>query len=66
MLFQLAEAGLNFRVCVLGQSYAENPPIFTEARQRLANFISHWGYAENKEKYVGYKQKEAGTDRDTR
>ncbi|XP_071531526.1 uncharacterized protein [Panulirus ornatus] len=51
VLYQLAEAGLNFRVCVLGQSYSENPPVFAEARQRLANFITHWGYAENKEKY---------------
>ncbi|KAK8378184.1 hypothetical protein O3P69_018865 [Scylla paramamosain] len=51
VLFQLAEAGLNFRVCVLGQSFSENPPIFNEARQRLANFITHWGYAESREKY---------------
>ncbi|XP_069960273.1 uncharacterized protein [Cherax quadricarinatus] len=51
VLFQLAEAGLNFRISVLGQSYTENPPIFNEARQRLSNFITHWGYAPNKEKY---------------
>lgn len=50
VLFHLAEAGLNFRVCVLGQSFSENPPIFNEARQRLANFITHWGYAESREK----------------
>nr|XP_027231790.1 uncharacterized protein LOC113823362 [Penaeus vannamei] len=51
VLYQLVEAGLNFRLSVLGQSYSDNPPIFAEARQRLANYITHWGYAENKEKY---------------
>ncbi|XP_066982587.1 uncharacterized protein [Macrobrachium rosenbergii] len=51
VLYQLVEAGLNFRLSVLGQSYSENPPVFAEARQRLANYITHWGYAENKEKY---------------
>lgn len=50
VLYQLVEAGLNFRLSVLGQSYSDNPPIFAEARQRLANYITHWGYAENKEK----------------
>ncbi|CAL4147112.1 unnamed protein product [Meganyctiphanes norvegica] len=51
VLFQLAEAGLNFRLTVLGEQYQDNPPIFNEASQKLANFITHWGFCENKDKY---------------
>ena len=51
VLFQLAETGLNFRVSVLGENFSETPPIFEEARQRLHNFIIHWGYAQTKDKY---------------
>ncbi|KAL7642160.1 UNVERIFIED_CONTAM: hypothetical protein RMT77_006720 [Armadillidium vulgare] len=51
VLYQLTEAGLNFRLSVLGESFAEAPPVFAEARVKLSNFIHHWGYAENKEKY---------------
>ncbi|XP_076048623.1 uncharacterized protein LOC143029683 isoform X2 [Oratosquilla oratoria] len=51
VLYQLAESGCNFRLTVLGESYSDNPPIFTEARQKLNNFILHWGFAPNKEKY---------------
>ncbi|RXG60237.1 Glycosyltransferase-like domain-containing protein 1-like [Armadillidium vulgare] len=50
VLYQLTEAGLNFRLSVLGESFAEAPPVFAEARVKLSNFIHHWGYAENKEK----------------
>ena len=53
VLYQLTEAGLNFRFSVLGESFTDTPPIFNEARMKLANFIHHWGYADSKERYMG-------------
>lgn len=51
VLFQLAETGHNFRVSVIGENFSETPKIFTEARQRLHNFIVNWGFAESRDKY---------------
>ncbi len=46
VLFQIKEEGLAFRLAVLGEHYRKAPPIFAEAKEKLANQIVHWGYAE--------------------
>lgn len=45
-LFRLQEEGLDFRLAVLGEHYAQKPPIFAEAKKRLSWQIIHWGFAE--------------------
>ncbi|TNF51721.1 MAG: DUF3524 domain-containing protein [Deltaproteobacteria bacterium] len=46
-LYRLQEEGFDFQVAVLGESYRNCPPVFTEAQQRLGERIIHFGYAEN-------------------
>jgi glycosyltransferase involved in cell wall biosynthesis len=46
-LYQLQEEDLAFEVAVLGESYRNCPPIFTEAQQRLGERIVHFGYAKD-------------------
>lgn len=46
-LFRLEELGVEFELAVLGESFRNVPPIFAEARQRLARRIVHWGFVEN-------------------
>ena len=46
-LFRLEELGVEFELAVLGESFRNVPPIFAEARQRLAQRIVHWGFVEN-------------------
>ncbi|OWF35122.1 glycosyltransferase-like domain-containing protein 1 isoform X2 [Mizuhopecten yessoensis] len=50
-LFQLQEAGLNFRVSVMGEQFTDNPEIFSVAKERLASHIVAWGYQEKKEDF---------------
>lgn len=50
-LIELESRGVDFRVSVLGESFAEVPDCFPVARQRLAGKIVHWGYAESREAY---------------
>lgn len=50
-LYQLQEKGVAFRLVVLGQSFANVPKCFAEARSRLVKEIVHFGYIENKERY---------------
>lgn len=50
-LFKLKEENISFQLVVLGESYSKYPPIFNEAKQRLANEIIHWGYAASKKDY---------------
>jgi hypothetical protein len=47
----LVDAGLNFHVSVLGESFSEVPPVFAEARTRLGNRVVHWGYQKTKDEY---------------
>ena len=51
ILFQLKENGVRFKLNVLGESFADSPPIFEEAKHVLANEIEHWGYANTKQEY---------------
>ena len=51
-LFSLAEQGLDFRLMVLGQSFRQQPAIFSGARQRLGQKIIHWGFVEDRHHYL--------------
>ena len=44
---KLASENLEFQLIVLGESYANSPSVFAEAKERFAHRILHWGYAEN-------------------
>ena len=50
-LYVLQEQGVHFSLSVLGESYAEIPSVFEEARLRLKDNIHHFGFAESREKY---------------
>ena len=51
-LFQLSDEGVDFRLIVLGEAYQKSPPIFAEAKEKLADKILHFGYAETFEEYA--------------
>ncbi len=51
-LFTLKDRGIDFKLVVLGKNYEKKPAIFEEARQRLADHILHFGYAESFEEYA--------------
>lgn len=53
-LFALDAQNVDFRLAVLGQRFRNAPPIFAEARQRLAHRIDHFGYAEHRADYLGW------------
>jgi glycosyltransferase involved in cell wall biosynthesis len=50
-LFELESRGIDFRLCVLGEMFAEIPECFPAARERFADRIDHWGFAETREAY---------------
>ena len=45
-LFALQERDVPFRLAVLGEKYPRQPPIFAQARERLADHIVQWGFVE--------------------
>jgi len=51
-LFELTGLGLDFKLIVLGENYGESPPIFAEAKEKLAKHIIHFGYAPDFETYA--------------
>ncbi|HLP20532.1 MAG TPA: DUF3524 domain-containing protein [Chitinophagales bacterium] len=50
-LFELHDHGIDFRLVVLGESYEKRPAIFDTAKEKLADKILHFGYAETFEEY---------------
>lgn len=52
----LLDKGLRFRVVVMGQRFAEAPPVFEEARRWLeeAGCLLHWGFAPSRRDYVAW------------
>ena len=44
----LASQGVDFRVSVIGEGFRESPPVFDQARERLADRIDRWGYQETR------------------
>ncbi len=53
-LLVLQERGIAFELAVLGESYRKVPPVFKEARARLAERIVHWGYVDSQADYAGW------------
>lgn len=52
-LIEIAEErGLDFKLVVLGKPGESYPPIFDIAKERLADKILHWGYAETEAEYT--------------
>jgi len=51
-LFQLDREGLDFELIILGEAYGQSPPIFAEARSKLADKILHWGFATSRLRYA--------------
>jgi len=51
-LFQLKERGHLFDLIVVGKKYAHSPVIFQVAKERLAEEIIHFGYAEDRTRYL--------------
>ncbi len=54
LLYKLAEKGLDFRLVVMGKEFSSRPKIFDEAKERLASYILHWGYAKSKSTYIDW------------
>ena len=52
VLFSLADEGAEFRVCLLGQSFRDSPPVFAKAVARLGGRIAHEGFVESREEYA--------------
>jgi len=53
-LFFLAEEGLPFRLAILGETFRKWPPVFEEARRRLANHIVRFGYMPDRQAYEAH------------
>lgn len=50
-LFTLADAGEEFSLIVLGESFAQTPEIFQIAKEKLKDNIIHWGFVESEREY---------------
>jgi glycosyltransferase involved in cell wall biosynthesis len=50
-LRKLADTGHDFRLSVLGESFANIPVCFEVARREFADRVDHWGYLESPEEY---------------
>ena len=51
-LFDLDESGVDFELIVAGEGFEYYPPIFDEARERLAHRIVHWGFVDSRQEYL--------------
>lgn len=51
-LLQLRNRGLQFHLIVLGQQYAQYPPIFDRLQDEFASDILQWGYVESRDEYL--------------
>lgn len=50
-LLKLKNAGVEFRVHVIGQQFREQPAVFADSYQRLAGHIGEWGFVESEADY---------------
>jgi glycosyltransferase involved in cell wall biosynthesis len=50
-LGELRRRGVDFRVSVIGESFAEVPPLFAQAEREFAAHIDRWGYQEPRSAY---------------
>jgi glycosyltransferase involved in cell wall biosynthesis len=53
-MFALQQRGVEFELVVLGESYRQQPAIFSAARQKLERQIVHWGYVESFADYAAW------------
>ncbi len=51
-LYRMKARGIDFHLIVLGERFSKSPAIFSEAKERLAENILHWGYVESRMEYV--------------
>lgn len=51
-MFRLKDEGVAFRLVVLGQGFGSYPAVFDEAKERLADRLLHFGYAEDFARYA--------------
>lgn len=51
-LDELDRRGTDFRLCVVGQQFGEQPACFSAARERFADRIVRWGYQESRADYA--------------
>ena len=56
LLYQLQEAGIDFRLAVAGENFRNVPAEFVEAQNRLGKAITHWGYLPTYADYVALLQ----------
>ena len=54
VLFRLKEQAIPFQLIILGKSYARTPPVFEEAKSKLAKEIIHFGFTDNREDYAQF------------
>lgn len=52
VLFEFAKQNVDFKLIVLGQSFARQPSIFSEAREQLDKHIIHFGYVKDRQEYL--------------
>lgn len=53
-LWRVARRGIDFRLAILGENYATAPPVFAEARARLADRIVQFGYVDRRSAYIDW------------
>jgi len=51
-LYELDDLGEEFQVMVLGQSFQRKPDVFFEAQKKLHHRIFHFGYVEDRQRYL--------------
>lgn len=51
-LYAVAENGIDFRVAILGECFAQQPQVFERAQQRLRDRIVQFGYVASFEEYA--------------
>jgi glycosyltransferase involved in cell wall biosynthesis len=56
-LFKLDNEGVDFKLAVVGESFESRPPIFDEAKQKLAHRILHFGYVDSIQDYAYWLKK---------
>ncbi len=53
-LYDLQNNGIDFRLCLMGQSFSRVPDCFDVARSRLSERLVHIGYVEDRDRYYHY------------
>ena len=52
LLLKLADEGIDFNLCVLGQSFSQQPEVFDQAKNRLGDRVVQFGHAQTFEEYA--------------